>query len=123
MKGKVVLMHAGLPPGQEWQRPELRARYAADGGRQRFAAKAQLAAAAGARAIVAIEGHGFASALASGTEGAGARVLSRPTSPTSTPAIPVVRLSAAAGEAIVGAAGLRRRGGIRTGAAAGACRA
>lgn len=102
--GKIVLIHAGLPPGDEWQRPELRARYAADGGRQRYAAKARLAAAAGARAIVAIEGADFAAALATGTEGP-APAFYLGDEPDGGAGVPVVRLSAAAGEAIVGSGG------------------
>lgn len=63
VKGKVVLLIGGLPPGPEWQRPELASRYGSDGIRQRFAAKVQIAGALGARAVIAIEREGFASAL------------------------------------------------------------
>jgi len=104
VKGRIVLLHAGLPPGAEWQRPELRARYAADGGRQRFAAKARLAAAAGARAAIVIEAPAFAATLASGSEGP-APVFYLPDEPDSSAGIPVVRLSAAAGQAILAGAG------------------
>jgi hypothetical protein len=104
VKGKVVLIHAGMPSGPEWQRPDLRERYAAESGRRRFAAKAQLAAAGGAAAIVAIEGPPFASALASGGD-APAPVFYTPYEPDEEAALPVIRLSAAAGEAVLAAAG------------------
>jgi hypothetical protein len=105
VKGKVVLLYAGVPPGPEWRRPELRARYAADSARQRFAAKAQLAADRGARAIVAIEEPAFAATLASGAD-APAAVFYTPYEPESNATLPVVRLSAAAGGAILEDAGL-----------------
>jgi Zn-dependent M28 family amino/carboxypeptidase len=105
VKGRVVLIHAGLPPGPEWQRPELRERYAAESGRRRFAAKAQLAAASGAVALLAIEGPAFASALSSGAD-APAPVFYAPHEPDEEAGIPVVRLSPAAGDAFFAAAGL-----------------
>jgi hypothetical protein len=107
VKGKVVIVRAGLPPGPEWQRPALRARYAADSARQRFAAKAQLAAAGGARAIVAIEGPAFTSALASGADNP-APVFYTALEPDGEAAIPVVRLSAGAGATLLEGAGLTR---------------
>jgi hypothetical protein len=107
VKGKVVMIRAGLPPGAEWQRPELRERYAAASGRQRFAAKAQLAAAAGATALVAIEGQAYASAISSGAD-APAPVFYTPYEPDDEAGIPVVRISAAAGDAVLASAGLSR---------------
>jgi hypothetical protein len=104
VKGKVVLIRAGLPPGADWQRPELRERYAAESGRRRFAAKAQLAAGGGAVAVVAIEEPAYAAAIASGTD-APAPVFYTPFEPDEEAGIPVVRLSAAAGEAIFASAG------------------
>jgi hypothetical protein len=104
VKGKVVLIRAGLPSGPEWQRPELRERYADEGGRRRFAAKAQLAADAGAVAVVAIENSAYGSAIASGAD-APATVFYRPYEPDEEAGVPVVRLSAAAGEAMFAAAG------------------
>jgi hypothetical protein len=104
VKGKVVLIHAGLPPGKAWQRQDLRARYAAESGRQRFAAKAHLAATAGAVAVVAIEEPAYASAIASGAD-APAPVFFTPYEPDLEAGVPVVRLSAAAGAAIVASAG------------------
>jgi Zn-dependent M28 family amino/carboxypeptidase len=104
-RGKAVLIRAGLPPGAEWQRPELRERYAAASGRRRFAAKAQLAAAAGATALIAIEGQAYASTISSGAD-APAAVFYTPYEPDDEAGIPVVRISAAAGDAVLASAGL-----------------
>jgi hypothetical protein len=102
LKGKVAVLHAGLPPGAEWDRPDLRERYAAESGRRRFAAKARLAAEAGAVALVAIEGPGYASAISTGAD-APAEVFYLPDGPDEEAGIPVVRLSAAAGRFVLGA--------------------
>ena len=98
------MIHAGLPSGPEWQRPELRERYAAESGRRRFAAKAQLAASGGAVAVVAIEEPAYASAIASGAD-APAAVFYTPFERDEEAGLPIVRLSAAAGDAILAAAG------------------
>ena len=105
VRGKVVLLRAGLPPGAEWQRPDLRERYGADGLRRRFAAKAKLAADGGATAIVAVEGAAYASAIASGAD-APAAVFYLPYERDDEAGIPIVRLSAAAGEAVLASAGV-----------------
>lgn len=104
VKGKVVLLIAGLPPGPEWQRPDLVSRYGADSPRQRFAAKLQIAGTLGARAVLAVEGPDFPSKLASGTD-APAPVFFVPYDdvPQDTP--PVFRVSAQVGDAILSAAG------------------
>jgi hypothetical protein len=104
VQGKVVVIHAGLPSDPEWQRPELRERYAAESGRRRFAAKAQLAASGGAVAVVAIEEPAYASAIASGAD-APAAVFYTPFERDEEAGLPIVRLSAAAGDAILAAAG------------------
>jgi len=105
VKGTVVLLHAGLPPGPEWQHAELRERYAAEPARRRFAAKVQAAAAGGAAAIIAIEGPAYASTIASGGD-APASVFYTSYEPDDGAGMPVVRLSAAAGEAVLEAAGV-----------------
>ena len=60
VKDKVVVLLAGTPSGAEWQ--PLREKYAAEGTRQRFEAKARLAASLGARAVLAVESTAFAAA-------------------------------------------------------------
>jgi len=105
VKGRIVLLVAGLPPAQEWQRPELVSRYGSDGVRQRFAAKLQIAGALGARAVLAIEGPDFPSILTSGA-GAPAPVFFVPVDDEGPKAPPVVRVSARVGDAILSVAGL-----------------
>jgi len=105
LKGKVAVLYAGLPAGSEWERPELRERYAAESSRQRFAAKARLAAEAGAAAVVAVEGPEYASTIASGAD-APAPVFYLPYEPDEEAGIPVVRVSAAAGRALLAAHGV-----------------
>ena len=60
VKGKVVVLLGGLPPGDDWRTPGLQARYDAEGGRARYAARLALAGSLGARAVVAIEDDTFA---------------------------------------------------------------
>jgi hypothetical protein len=105
VKGKAVLLLAGLPPGPEWQRADLRERYAADSGSRRFASKAQAAAGGGAAAIIAIEGPAYASTIASGGD-APAPVFYTSYEPDDEAGIPVVRLSASAGEAVLAGGGV-----------------
>jgi hypothetical protein len=104
VKGRIVLLIAGLPPGPEWQRPELVARYGSDGARTRFSAKLQVAGALGARAVLAVEGPDFASILASGA-GAPAPIFFAPFDADGPDAPPVIRVSARAGDAILSMAG------------------
>jgi len=105
VKGKVVLLIAGLPPGPEWRRPEWVSRYGSDGARQRFATKARIAGALGARAVLAIEGPDFSSILSSGA-GAPAPVFFVPADDAGPEAPPVIRVSARVGDAILSGAGL-----------------
>jgi hypothetical protein len=105
VRGKIVVVLAGLPPGGEWRTPELESRYAAEAARQRYAAKSGLAASLGAKALLAIEEPAFAKALAAAAVAARAAgaapffVLDDGSQP---PAIPVIRLSARAEDAVLG---------------------
>ncbi len=105
VRGTIVVVLAGLPPGGEWRTPELESRYAAEGARQRYAAKSTLAASLGAKALLAIEEPAFAKALAAAAAAARAAaaapffVLDEGPQP---PAIPVIRLAARAEDAILG---------------------
>ena len=104
VSGKVVVLLAGLPPQKEWQAANLVSRYGAESGRARFAAKAALAASLGARAVIAIEGPEFtATVLTPGDEGPAATYyLSHE---QGDPPPPVIRVSQAVGEALLGQAG------------------
>jgi len=55
VRGKVVLVRAGTPPGAEWQRDEVVARYAAEDPDDRWQAKLDTAAGLGAAAVIALE--------------------------------------------------------------------
>jgi len=55
VKGKIVLLMGGLPPGPQWQRPELQARYASEKDSERYAARIELLDQLGARAVIALE--------------------------------------------------------------------
>lgn len=61
--GSIVLLQGGLPPGPEWQTPELRERYDASGFEDRFEAKLAAARDAGAVAVLALDGRDWAGVL------------------------------------------------------------
>ena len=105
VKGKVVVLLGGLPPGPEWQTPELQARYDAEGARARYAAKVALAGSLGARAMVAIEDEAFA--------GEQAKAAPKPAGPffvlaeaDPAPLPPVVRVTPRVGDQLLAAASL-----------------
>ena len=114
VRGKIVVIRAGLPPGPEWGSPDLQARYAAEGARQRYAAKSALAASLGARALLAIETPAFSKVLAAARAAAPFFALGEGEAP---PVIPVIRVAAQPGEAFLARAG-RRAPGEMTGLAA-----
>ncbi|HEV7485865.1 MAG TPA: M20/M25/M40 family metallo-hydrolase [Thermoanaerobaculia bacterium] len=64
VRGRIVLIVAGVPGGAAWHTPELLARYAASGTRERYAVKLETARALGAAAVFAVEDEGFATGLA-----------------------------------------------------------
>ena len=107
VKDRIVLAFAGVPSGPEWQAGGLIDKYAAEGGRSRYAAKAELAASLGARALVLVEDDRFSDVVLAGTDDptpryfgpyAGIRGdLSR---------LPVVRVSTAVGAAVLATGGI-----------------
>ena len=108
VKDRIVLVLAGVPAGAGWDTGAMRDRYASDSARRRFAAKAELARSLGARALLAIEGDGFPQLLATGAS-----------SPASTffvgqdddeMPLPVVRITRAAGDALLAAGYLTPEG-------------
>jgi len=104
VQGKIVLVLAGVPAGAEWDAQAMRDRYASDSARRRFAAKAELARSLGARALLAIEGDGFPALLASGAS-APAATFFVGQDDDEVP-MPVVRITRAAGAALLEAGGL-----------------
>lgn len=63
VKGKVVVLREGLPPGEAWKTKELAEKYAAGDAEERWAAKLEAATALGATAVLAVEGNDWASRL------------------------------------------------------------
>jgi hypothetical protein len=110
VRGKIVLVLAGLPAGAEWQKPEMVARYGSEKRSERFAAKLELACTLGAAAVLGVEGDDFATRVVADEEpeersflpfdGAGG-------------APPLVRVSPVAADAVLAAADLNT-GSART---------
>lgn len=63
VRGKIVLILAGLPSGDAWKKPELVAQYAADDMDDRFVAKLESARQLGASAVLAIEADDFETSI------------------------------------------------------------
>jgi Zn-dependent M28 family amino/carboxypeptidase len=59
VKGKIVLVAGGLPPGPEWQAPGFARRYGPTSRSGRDRARQELAASLGARALLVIDGGAF----------------------------------------------------------------
>lgn len=64
VRGRIVLILAGVPEGAAWNTPELEARYAAKKARERWAAKLNTAGELGAVAVLAVEGDELLAAMA-----------------------------------------------------------
>ncbi|MFN7986711.1 MAG: M20/M25/M40 family metallo-hydrolase [Thermoanaerobaculia bacterium] len=63
VKGKVVVLREGLPPGEEWKTKALRAKWADGEAGERWAEKAKLAKALGAAGVLAVEGEEWTARL------------------------------------------------------------
>jgi len=63
VKGKVVVLREGLPPGDAWREKALVEKYAAGDAEERWATKVATATALGAAAVLAVEGNDWASRL------------------------------------------------------------
>ncbi len=108
VKGKVVAILGGLPPGAEWQTPDLVSRYGSTGARQRFAAKLDVARSLGARAVLAIERDESAERLAfEASKAAPTFYLSFDDEEARK--APLVLVSPRAGDALLASAGLTAR--------------
>jgi hypothetical protein len=105
VRGRMVVVLGGLPSGPEWQKPELVSRYGAEKPRERWAAKLETAQAAGAVGVLGVEGEEFATHL----------VRKEPVEPRffipfegrgEAEALPLVRISRAAADAVLAAGNL-----------------
>lgn len=102
VKGRVVVLLEGLPPGEEWRTKALRSRYAAEDAEDRWAAKVETARSLGALAVVGVEGVEWA-ARVTGKDRPPAFVF-RGVVDESREAEPLlVRVSPAGGQALLGA--------------------
>ncbi len=64
VKGKVVVLREGLPPGEAFRTKELRAKYAEGDAEERWAEKVKTARSLGAAGVLAVEGEEWASRVA-----------------------------------------------------------
>jgi hypothetical protein len=102
VKGKVVAVREGLPPGEVWKTRELRARYADGDGEERWAEKVNTAKALGAVAVLAVEGEEWTARLLGKEKPAAFAFLSLTEGPSAEPL--VVRCAPVVLEALLGAA-------------------
>jgi hypothetical protein len=105
VRGKIVLVLAGVPGGEPWQRPELLARYASPDARERWEAKLETARALGAVAVLGVEGDDFATHLAA-KEKTEPRFFLPYESAGTAEAPPLVRISDVAADALLVAVNL-----------------
>jgi hypothetical protein len=104
LRGKVVLIFGGLPPGPEWQTPELRSRYGAEETGERYGVKLETARTLGAAAVLAVEGEHPVTSPAD-EEHLEERFF-LPFDIPNTEQAPLVRVSPPVAEALLAAAGL-----------------
>jgi hypothetical protein len=105
VRGRIVAVLFGLPSGTEWQKPELVSRYGAEKTRERWAAKLETARAAGAVAVLGVEGEEFATRLLQG-EHVEPRLFLPFEGGGEAEALPLVRVSPAAADAVLVAVSL-----------------
>jgi hypothetical protein len=102
VRGKIVLAVGGLPPGPEWQTPELARRYGPAGANGRERTRQELAASLGARALLVIDASAFVvDRGANGGVPEGYFAAFEADLP-----LPVVRISPRAGDALLASVGL-----------------
>ncbi len=101
VKGKVVVVREGLPPGEAFSTKELRSKWAEGDAEERWAEKAKVAKELGAVGVLAIEGEEWAARL--GEEGEGAPVSRQVVEPGSSGPL-LVRCAPAVLEALLGTA-------------------
>ena len=112
VRGKIVLVLAGVPAGAGWQKPELVARYGSEKRRERFAAKLELARTLGAAAVLGVEVEDFATRVLANEQPEEGSFLPYE---NGAEAPPLVRVSPVAADAVLAAAALTA-GSARTAA-------
>ena len=98
-RGKIVLILGGAPSGDEWKKPELVTRFAAEDMDDRFVEKLEIARQLGAAAVLAIEGDEFETSLTTRARKVerGFRAYDEKSG-----ALPLVQVSRSVGRAILG---------------------
>jgi len=101
VKGKIVVVREGLPPGEAFATKELRSKWADGDAEERWAEKVKVAKELGAVGVLAIEGDEWVSRL--GEEGGGAPVFRQVVEPGSSGPL-LVRCAPGVLEALLGGA-------------------
>lgn len=101
VRGKVVVLREGLPPGEAWAKKELVEKYAAGDAEVRWSAKLETATALGAAAVLLVEGGEWAARLLEGEKPATFAFRSMTEAPSLEPL--AVRCAPAVLEAVLGA--------------------
>ncbi len=103
VRGKVVLVLAGVPPGPEWRTPEMTEKYGATEPHERWAAKLETAHALGAAAVLAVEAGDFPTSVLAKEPPEAPFFL--PFEADASAAPPLVRVSGAVADALLAGAG------------------
>lgn len=106
LRGKVVLILGGLPPGEAWQRPELVKRYGATNQRTRYAEKLKALRRMGAALVLAAETTESITRLLGEAPAQGRCFLPYDPLPYPEDDPPLVRVSPAVADALLAPAGL-----------------
>lgn len=103
VRGRIVLLFAGLPDGPQWQTKELTGRWNAEDGDDRYSARLGLARELGASAVVAIEREDWLKKLEDGREAMARFFLPFDAAAAAGEGPPLAVASAAVAEALLGA--------------------
>jgi len=106
VRGRIVLLFTGLPPGPEWEAKELQSRWNDDDTDNRYVARRDLARDLGAVAVVAIEREDWGAKLEDGSEAMRRFFLPFDAAASAAEGPPLAVGSAAVAEALLGAEAL-----------------
>lgn len=103
VRGRIVLVLAGLPPGAEWQTEELRVRWDAEDSDERYEARLELAKSLGAVTVLVIERDNWEAHLERGRETARRFFLPFDAGSSADDGPPLALVSTAVAESVLGA--------------------
>lgn len=98
VRGRIVMILAGVPPDLDWQRPEMLRKYASK-GRERDDAKLEIARGLGASALLVVEDADFGTTVATLEKREARPFASYAAAPSATP---LIRVSQAVARSILG---------------------